>query len=150
MNSNALFDLTGRVAIVTGGNGGLGKGIALGLASAGADIVIAARNEQKSAGASAEIAALGVKTLTIKTDVTVEGINSALMSAADERMKGILEFTMDPIVSSDVVGNPHSSVIDGRSTLVMDKRMVKVVSWYDNEWGYSNRVCDLIRQASAL
>ncbi len=72
MNSNALFDLTGRVAIVTGGNGGLGKGIALGLATAGADIVIAARNEQKSAEASAEIAALGVKTLPIKTDVTVE------------------------------------------------------------------------------
>ena len=78
-NSNALFDLTGRVAIVTGGNGGLGKGIALGLASAGADIVIAARNEQKSAEASAEIAALGVKTLPIKTDVTVEKETKAMV-----------------------------------------------------------------------
>ena len=84
MNSNALFDLTGRVAIVTGGNGGLGKGIALGLATAGADIVIAARNEQKSAEASAEIAALGVKTLPIKTDVTVEK-ETKVMVAANRR-----------------------------------------------------------------
>ena len=94
MNSTALFDLKGRVAIVTGGNGGLGKGIALGLATAGADIVIAARNEQKNAEASAEIAALGVKTLLVKTDVTVE-----------EEAKAMVQRTVDTFGRVDILVN---------------------------------------------
>jgi len=79
--------------------------------------------------------------------VTVEEINAAMKAAADGPMKGVLEYTEDPIVSSDVIHNPHSSVFDSGQTMVMGGNMIKVVSWYDNEWGYSNRVCDLIFKA---
>ena len=79
-------------------------------------------------------------------DVTKEMVNDAMKKAADGPMKGILQFCTDPIVSSDVIGNPHSSIFDSLLTMVIDKRMVKVVSWYDNEWGYSNRVADLIEK----
>ncbi len=83
--------------------------------------------------------------LTIRTakDTTVEEINAAVKAAADGPMKGILKYTEDPIVSSDIVTDPHSSIFDSQLTLVMDGRMVKVVSWYDNEWGYSNRCVEL-------
>jgi glyceraldehyde 3-phosphate dehydrogenase len=81
----------------------------------------------------------------LKQDVTVEKVNGALKSEAEGALRGILEYTDDPIVSSDVVGNPASSVIDGKSTMVMANRMVKVVSWYDNEWGYSSRCIDLLK-----
>jgi glyceraldehyde 3-phosphate dehydrogenase len=76
-------------------------------------------------------------------EVSVEQINAAVKAAAEGPMKGILEYCEDPLVSSDVLQNPHSSVFDAGSTMVIDANMVKVVSWYDNEWGYSNRVCDL-------
>lgn len=75
---------------------------------------------------------------------TAEELNAAFKAAAEGPMKGILEYTEDPIVSSDIVTNPHSSIVDGLLTAVIDGTMVKVVSWYDNEWGYSNRVVDLI------
>jgi glyceraldehyde 3-phosphate dehydrogenase len=80
-------------------------------------------------------------------DVTADEINAAMKAAADGPMKGILEYTEDPIVSCDVVGNPASSVFDSKQTMVMGGtgNFVKCVSWYDNEWGYSNRVKDLIR-----
>jgi glyceraldehyde 3-phosphate dehydrogenase len=61
-------------------------------------------------------------------------------------MEGILEFTQDPIVSSDIITNPHSSIVDGLLTSVIDGTLVKVVSWYDNEWGYSNRVVELAQK----
>ena len=61
-------------------------------------------------------------------------------------MKGLLVYTEDPIVSSDIVNNPASSIVDSQLTAVMDGTMVKVVSWYDNEWGYSNRVSDLVQR----
>jgi glyceraldehyde 3-phosphate dehydrogenase len=74
----------------------------------------------------------------------VDQINAALKAAADGPMQGILAYTEDPIVSSDIVGDPHSSIVDGLSTMVIgDGRMAKVISWYDNEWGYSNRCVDL-------
>ena len=63
-------------------------------------------------------------------------------------MKGVLQYTEDPIVSIDIVGNPHSSILDGLCTSVINKRMVKIISWYDNECGYSNRVVDLIQKIS--
>jgi glyceraldehyde 3-phosphate dehydrogenase len=81
---------------------------------------------------------------------TVEDINAAMKAAADGPMKGILEYTEDPIVSIDIVGNPHSSVFDALSTMVLEGNLVKILSWYDNEWGYSNRVVDLISRVANI
>ncbi len=80
---------------------------------------------------------------TLKKEVTIEEVNAAMKAAAEGPMKGILEYTEDPIVSADIVGNSHSSIFDAESTMV-NGNMVKVVSWYDNEWGYSCRVVDLM------
>lgn len=79
----------------------------------------------------------------LKADVTVEDVNNALKEAANGPLKGILGYSEEPLVSSDYNGNPASSTIDALSTMVLEGNMVKVVSWYDNEWGYSNRVVDL-------
>jgi glyceraldehyde 3-phosphate dehydrogenase len=73
---------------------------------------------------------------------TVEEINAAFKAAADGPLKGVLEYTSDPIVSSDIVTNPHSCVFDSDLTMSMGT-LVKVLGWYDNEWGYSNRLVDL-------
>ncbi len=81
---------------------------------------------------------------TLKRDTTVEEINAVVKAAADGPMKGVLEYTEDEIVSSDIIGNPHSSIFDAQSTMMIGKRMVKLVSWYDNEYGYSSRCVDLI------
>jgi glyceraldehyde 3-phosphate dehydrogenase len=86
----------------------------------------------------------------LEKDVTVEQVNAAFQAAAAGPMRGVLEYTEDPIVSGDVIGNPASSVVDGLSTMVLGKRMVKVISWYDNEWGYSNRVVELMELAHKL
>ena len=82
-------------------------------------------------------------TAMVSKDVTIEEINDAYVKASEGRMKDILEFNDEPLVSSDYKGNPHSCIIDGLSTMVMEKRMVKVMGWYDNEWGYSCRTADL-------
>ncbi|MGQ9535914.1 MAG: type I glyceraldehyde-3-phosphate dehydrogenase [Actinomycetota bacterium] len=82
-------------------------------------------------------------TAVLSREVSKEEINAAMKEAAEGSLKGILEYTEDPIVSSDVIGNPASSVFDAPSTMVMG-RMCKVVSWYDNEWGFSNRLVDLL------
>ena len=76
-------------------------------------------------------------------EVTVEQVNEALRKAAEGELKGILNYSEEPLVSVDYNGDPHSSTIDALSTMVLEGNMVKVVSWYDNEWGYSNRVVDL-------
>lgn len=80
----------------------------------------------------------------VKTDVTVEEVNAALKKYAEGPMKGYLAYCDEPLVSIDFNGNQHSSTVDALSTKVMEKRMVKVISWYDNESGYSSRVRDLI------
>ncbi|MCP1358424.1 type I glyceraldehyde-3-phosphate dehydrogenase [Aneurinibacillus migulanus] len=77
-------------------------------------------------------------------NVSAEEINQALKHAAENELKGILGYSEEPLVSRDYNGDPHSSTIDALSTMVIEDNMVKVVSWYDNEWGYSNRVVDLI------
>ena len=82
--------------------------------------------------------------------VAIHYINAAFKEAAAGDLKGILEYTEDPIVSTDIIGNPHSSIFDATMTVVMGKRMVKVVSWYDNEWGYSNRAADLMAKLGEL
>ncbi len=82
-------------------------------------------------------------------DVTAAEVNAAMKAAADGAMAGILEYTEDPIVSADIVGHPASSIFDAQLTKVIDGNLVKVVSWYDNEWGYSNRVVDLLERMAA-
>ena len=81
----------------------------------------------------------------LKKAATVETINDALRQAADDKMKGILGYCDEPLVSSDFRGNPASSIVDGLSTVVLEGKMAKVLSWYDNEWGYSCRVGDLAK-----
>jgi len=81
----------------------------------------------------------------LKREVTIEEVNAAMKKAAEGPMKGVLEYTEDPIVSVDIIQNPHSSIFDALSTMVIGKT-VKVLSWYDNEWGYSSRVVDLIEK----
>lgn len=81
----------------------------------------------------------------LKRTTTSDAINSAMRDAAEGELKGILAYTDDPVVSMDFLGDPHSSIVDGSMTTVMDGNFIKVISWYDNEWGYSNRVGDLIR-----
>lgn len=77
-------------------------------------------------------------------EVTVEEINAALKKAADGPMKGILQYSEAPLVSSDLNGNAHSSIVDATLTMVLEKKMAKILAWYDNEWGYSSRLRDLI------
>jgi len=77
-------------------------------------------------------------------------VNAAMKKAAEGTLKEILEYTEDPIVSSDIIGNPHSCIFDALSTKVMDKTFVKVIAWYDNEWGYSNRCVDLMAKLASL
>ena len=84
-------------------------------------------------------------TFMTKQEVTVEEINKALMAAAEGKMKGVLDYVAEPIVSTDIIGNPHSAVIDSLSTMVIGGKgnFAKVLSWYDNEWGYSNRIVEM-------
>ncbi len=82
----------------------------------------------------------------LRQEVTVEQIHEAVRSAASsERLSGILQYSEQPLVSSDVIGNPYSSVYDAAFTQINGGRFVRTLNWYDNEWGYSNRVCDLIK-----
>ena len=83
-------------------------------------------------------------------DVTVEEVNAAVKAAAEGPMAGIMEYVEDPIVSTDIIGNPHSSIFDAGGTQVLGGNLVKVMSWYDNEWGYSNRVVDLAERLTEV
>jgi glyceraldehyde 3-phosphate dehydrogenase len=80
----------------------------------------------------------------LKVNVTVDQVNAAFKEASEGPLKGILNYSVEPLVSSDYNGDPASSTIDALSTMVVGDNMVKVISWYDNEWGYSNRVVDLV------
>ena len=79
----------------------------------------------------------------LETDTTEEAVNEAFRRAASGSLAGILDLSDEPLVSVDYTGNPHSSIVDGPSTKIIDGRLLKVLSWYDNEWGYSQRVVDL-------
>jgi len=83
-------------------------------------------------------------------DVTIEEVNAAMRAASDGAMRGILSYSTAPIVSSDIIGNSHSSIFDSELTQVMGGNLVKVVSWYDNEWGYSSRVEELIGRLAKM
>lgn len=89
-------------------------------------------------------------TCVLKKSVTVDEVNAAMKAAAHGALRGVLGYTEDPIVSADIIGCPDSSLFDAKSTMVMAGNMVKVVSWYDNEWGYSCRVVDLATKMATL
>jgi glyceraldehyde 3-phosphate dehydrogenase len=81
----------------------------------------------------------------VESGTTIDAVNAAFRKAAEGSMKGILAVSDEELVSSDYIGNPHSCIVDGLSTNVIDNTLVKVSGWYDNEWGYANRCVDLIR-----
>ena len=83
-------------------------------------------------------------------EASKDEINAAIKAAADGPMKGILAYCDEPIVSSDIVNDPHSSIFDADSTQTGGANMVRILSWYDNEWGYSNRVVDLLDRLAAF
>jgi glyceraldehyde 3-phosphate dehydrogenase len=92
-------------------------------------------------------------TVELKQEVTIDQVNQAFKDAAGGALKGILEYTEEPIVSSDIIDNPHSCIFDAKSTLVVPKGkgpMVKVFGWYDNEWGYSCRTADLVARVGKM
>ncbi|PKP04065.1 MAG: type I glyceraldehyde-3-phosphate dehydrogenase [Bacteroidetes bacterium HGW-Bacteroidetes-6] len=89
-------------------------------------------------------------TLTVNRNVTVEEVNAALLKASEGRMKGILQYMTDPIVSVDIIGNPYSSIFDSLLTQVIGGNLVKVISWYDNEFGYSQRLAELTARMASM
>jgi glyceraldehyde 3-phosphate dehydrogenase (phosphorylating) len=86
----------------------------------------------------------------LEKDVTVEQVNDLFKQAAEGQLKGILEYTDEPIVLNDIVGNPASCIFDSQVTMVLAGNMVKVLGWYDNEWGYSNRCVDLFNKMASM
>jgi len=88
-------------------------------------------------------------TAELESDATAADVNAAFRAASQGPLQGILQYSEDPVVSVDMNGNPHSSIVDAPLTTGLDKRMVKVIAWYDNEWGYSCRVRDLIKYMAA-
>ena len=84
-------------------------------------------------------------TVEVERPTTIEAVNAAFRTAAEGPLAGVLQYTEEELVSIDYVGNPHSSILDAKSTNVIDGTMVKVSGWYDNEWGYSSRCVDLLR-----
>lgn len=80
----------------------------------------------------------------LNRDVTKEEVNTLMKNVSNHHLKNILEYSEEPLVSTDIIGNPHSSIFDSNMTFV-NGNMIKVLSWYDNEWGYSNRVCELVK-----
>jgi glyceraldehyde 3-phosphate dehydrogenase len=89
-------------------------------------------------------------TFTPKRDVTREEINAALKAAAEGKLKGVLDYTDEPLVSIDLMGSPASSTVDSLETTVLEGKLVRVLSWYDNEWGFSNRMVDTAKAMAAL
>jgi glyceraldehyde 3-phosphate dehydrogenase len=83
-------------------------------------------------------------TCLLNKETTAEEVNAAMRKSAEDELKGILEYQTDPIVSADVIGNPHSSIFDSLSTAVIGKNLVKVLAWYDNEWGFSCRMVETL------
>jgi glyceraldehyde 3-phosphate dehydrogenase len=83
--------------------------------------------------------------IEVDRDVTVDQVNQIFKKVCSKGMKRVVEYSEDDLVSSDIIGNPHSAILDSKLTQVVDRRILKLVAWYDNEWGYSNRIVDLIK-----
>jgi glyceraldehyde 3-phosphate dehydrogenase len=81
--------------------------------------------------------------VNLKREVTVKQVNQAFQAAAEGPLAGIVEYCQEPLVSTDFIGNPASTIFDSLSTMVIGDKMVKIIAWYDNEWGYSSRLADL-------
>lgn len=88
--------------------------------------------------------------VSVKKKVSIEEINNVMKAASENELKGILEYCVDPIVSSDIIDNAHSCIFDSLSTYVIGDNLVKVIGWYDNEWGYSNRMVDLLERIAKV
>ena len=88
--------------------------------------------------------------VVLKREASIESVNAAVAEASEGPMRNVLQYTEEEIVSSDIIGNPHSSIFDAKSTQQIEPRVMRVLSWYDNEWGYSNRVVDLARRLATL
>ncbi|HEX3722239.1 MAG TPA: type I glyceraldehyde-3-phosphate dehydrogenase, partial [Nitrolancea sp.] len=86
----------------------------------------------------------------LENETTVEELNNVFREVAEDELNGILAYTDEPLVSSDFRGDSHSSIVDGLSTMVMEGNLVKIIAWYDNEWGYSCRVADLANMMAEL
>ncbi|MGH8928543.1 MAG: type I glyceraldehyde-3-phosphate dehydrogenase, partial [Acidimicrobiia bacterium] len=82
-------------------------------------------------------------TALLGRNVTIDEVHRALTEAAEGRMKGVLRVTDEALVSRDIIGDPHSSIVDSESTILLRESVIKLVSWYDNEWGYSARMVDI-------
>jgi glyceraldehyde 3-phosphate dehydrogenase len=89
-------------------------------------------------------------TVEVEKNASVEAVNDAMLAAAEGPLKGILSYCTDPIVSSDIIGNPHSAILDALLTQVLEGQMIKAIGWYDNEWGYSTRVEELIARVARM
>ena len=89
-------------------------------------------------------------TCRLEKPATYEEIKAAIKEAANGSMKGILDYTEDDVVSSDFLGDPHTSIFDAKAGIALNDNFVKLVSWYDNEWGYSNKVVDLIQHMAKV
>ncbi len=85
-------------------------------------------------------------TVVVEKEATIEEVNKLFKSVAENEMKGVLQYSEEPLVSSDIVGNPHSVIFDAKSTNVMNGKLIKVVGWYDNEYGYSCRMIDMLKK----
>lgn len=85
-------------------------------------------------------------TVLLKKEATVEQINASMKKASESYLKSVLEYSEEPLVSSDIIGNPHSAIFDASLTRVAGRRLAKVFGWYDNEWGYSNRLIDILKE----
>ena len=126
----------------------------------GSDYEISFAMDWDGAELSDEVSAVEIKldpatvpvsgTVELAIDVTVDQVNEVMRSAAEGPMSGVLEYSEDPLVSSDIIGNSHSSIYDSLSTATLGPRHLRVLSCYDNEWRYSNRVVDLLARLAEM
>ena len=142
-----LGDVAGKRVLVVGA-GSLASLAVSTAARAGADLVVANRTSSHAERLATEYGARSVDlTFEAERETSVEEVNEAVKSVADQGdLAGILQYNEEPLVSTDIQASPYSSIFDAPLTAVIDGTLVKVVSWYDNEWGYSNRVADLVTQ----
>jgi len=109
---------------------------------------------KKNSGLSFRVPTLDVSVVDLvvrlKTPATYDEIKGAVKTAAEGPLKGIMAYTDEDLVSTDFIGDPHSSIFDAKAGIALSKQFVKLIAWYDNEWGYSRRVCELLVHAAKV